>query len=108
MHRVSPGTVVYGDATSREQLPAEYGYQPAVVVLARVVSHPALNIFTCDAGHKSVSADCGVPNCIVLGREDLLPRGPSEEHLPIEVPAGAAKPPSGILCTCFRGTSAPR
>src|SRR2546422_9643037 len=52
-HRVSPGTVVYGDATSREQLPADYGYQPAVVVLARVVSHPAPNIFTCDAGHRS-------------------------------------------------------
>ncbi|HLP99501.1 MAG TPA: D-TA family PLP-dependent enzyme, partial [Candidatus Limnocylindria bacterium] len=42
-----------------------------------------------------VSADCGVPNCIVLGREDLLPRAPSEEHLPIEVPAGAAKPAVG-------------
>ena len=94
-HRVSAGTVVYGDATSREQLPADYGYQPAVVVLARVVSHPAPNIFTCDAGHKSVSADSGVPNCIVLGREDLLPRAPSEEHLPIEVPAGAAKPAVG-------------
>ncbi|HYL09915.1 MAG TPA: D-TA family PLP-dependent enzyme [Candidatus Acidoferrales bacterium] len=95
VHRVSPGTVVFGDATSCEQLPAAYGYQPAVLVLARVVSHPAPNILTCDAGHKSVSADCGVPNCAVLGRPDLLPRAPSEEHLPMEVPSGAAKPAVG-------------
>src|SRR5260370_42232947 len=78
MHRVSPGTVVYGDATSREQLPADYGYHPAVVALARGVGHPAPNIFTCDAGHKSVSPDCGVPNCIGPGREDVLPTARSE------------------------------
>ncbi len=95
VHRVSPGTVVYGDATSQEQLPEDFGYQPAVLVLARVVSHPAPNILTCDAGHKSVSADCGVPNCAVLGRPDLLPRAPSEEHLPIEVPVGTSRPAVG-------------
>jgi D-serine deaminase-like pyridoxal phosphate-dependent protein len=40
IHRVSPGTVVYCDATSLAQLPAEYGYRPAVLVLTRVVSRP--------------------------------------------------------------------
>ncbi len=94
-HRVSPGTVVYGDSSSIAQLPEEYGYRPAVLVVARVVSHPTPHVFTCDAGHKAVSADAGVPTCTVLGRPELRPLGPSEEHLPIEVPAGAAKPAIG-------------
>jgi D-serine deaminase-like pyridoxal phosphate-dependent protein len=89
VHRTSPGTVVYSDATSIKQLPAEWGYQPAALVVATVVSHPKPNVVTCDAGHKSVSADAGVPTCAVAGRADLTPLKPSEEHLPIEVTAGA-------------------
>jgi D-serine deaminase-like pyridoxal phosphate-dependent protein len=88
VHRTSPGTVVYSDATSIKQLPAEWGYQPAALVVSTVVSHPKPNIVTCDAGHKSVSADAGIPTCSVAGRADLMPLKPSEEHLPIEVSAG--------------------
>jgi D-serine deaminase-like pyridoxal phosphate-dependent protein len=87
IHRLSPGTVVYNDATSLAQLPAEYGYRPAVLVLSRVVSHPRTGIITCDAGHKAVSADAGVPTCVVVGYPKLTPRGPSEEHLPIATDA---------------------
>ncbi|HVS74555.1 MAG TPA: alanine racemase [Candidatus Acidoferrales bacterium] len=94
-HRVSPGTVVYGDSSSIALLPEEYGYRQAVLVVSRVVSHPAPGILTADAGHKAVSADAGVPTCAVLGRPELVPRSPSEEHLPIEVPAGALKPAVG-------------
>jgi D-serine deaminase-like pyridoxal phosphate-dependent protein len=97
VHRVSPGTVVYGDTTSAAQLPAQYRYQPAALVLARVVSRPRENIVTCDAGHKTVSADAGVPNCSILGRPELKPLRPSEEHLPIEVPAGVAVPAIGDI-----------
>lgn len=81
--RVSPGTVVYCDATCLAQLPPEFNYRPAALVVTRVVSHPIENIITCDAGHKSVSADAGVPTCVVLGRSDLTPGSPSEEHLPM-------------------------
>lgn len=95
IHRVSPGTVVYGDATSLAQLSEEYGYAPAVLVLTRVVSRPSENIVTCDAGHKTVSADAGVPTCIVVGRSELMPRTPSEEHLPIAVARGTAAPRIG-------------
>ncbi len=91
-HRVSPGTVVYNDLSSIKQLPNR-GYTPAVVVLATVVSHPTPNVITCDAGHKSVSVDCGVPNCAVAGYEGLSPLKPSEEHLPIE--CKGALPPIG-------------
>ena len=89
VHRASPGTVVYSDATSIKQLPSEWGYQPAALVVSTVVSHPKPNVITCDAGHKSVSADAGVPTCSVAGRADMIPLKPSEEHLPIEVSGGA-------------------
>ena len=95
IHRISPGTVVYNDATSLAQLPEEYGYQPAALVLTRVVSQPREGMVTCDAGHKAVSADCGVPTCVVVGHPELMPLGPSEEHLPIAVDAGAARPLAG-------------
>lgn len=88
VHRISPGTVVYNDMTSLEQLP-EFGYQPAALVLATVVSRPTAHSITCDAGHKSVSADAGVPTCEVVGHPDWKPAKPSEEHLPIEIPSGA-------------------
>jgi D-serine deaminase-like pyridoxal phosphate-dependent protein len=95
LHRVSPGTVVYCDATSLAQLPYEYGYRPAVLVLTRVVSHPSPEIVTCDGGHKAISADAGVPTCVVAGYHELIPLAPSEEHLPIAVKNGGETPPVG-------------
>jgi D-serine deaminase-like pyridoxal phosphate-dependent protein len=95
VHRVSPGTVVYHDLSSSQQLSSVPGYRPAALVVARVVSHPAPDRFTCDAGHKSVSADAGVPTCAVLGRPDLTPLKPSEEHLPVQVAPGGARPAIG-------------
>ncbi len=86
-HKVSPGTVVYNDLSSLSDLPG-FGYRPAALVIATVVSHPKPNRLTCDAGHKAVSADAGVPTCAVLDRPDLTPDKPSEEHLPIDC-AGA-------------------
>lgn len=94
VHRISPGTVVYNDMSSLEQLPG-MGYAPAALVVTTVVSHPAANVFTCDAGHKAVSADAGVPTCRVLGHAEFRPLKPSEEHLPVEVPAGVALPEIG-------------
>lgn len=83
IHRISPGTVVYNDTTSVEQLP-NFGYKPAAIVLSTVISQPTATSITCDAGHKSVSADAGIPTCAVIGHPDLKPQKPSEEHLPME------------------------
>jgi len=94
-HRVSPGTVVYADTTTAAQLPPGWGLRPAAVVASRVVSHPVAGRITLDAGHKSVSADAGVPTCAVLGRPDLVPLKPSEEHLPVAVPEGRERPEVG-------------
>ena len=93
-HQVSPGTVVYNDASSLEQLP-DYDLRPAALVVSRVVSHPKAGITTCDAGHKSVSVDSGVPNCVVLGEPALRGLKPSEEHLPFEVADSGPLPPLG-------------
>ena len=95
VHRISPGTIVYNDCSSLRQLPDEYGYRPAAVVVSAVVSHPTAHRITCDAGHKTVSADSGVPTCAVLGHPDLQPHKPSEEHLPIDVPEGVSAPAIG-------------
>jgi D-serine deaminase-like pyridoxal phosphate-dependent protein len=95
LHRVSPGTVIYNDATSLAQLPREYGYAPAALVMARVVSYPSSNIITCDAGHKAVSADAGVPTCLVVGKRELTPLSPSEEHLPLAIASGGTAPRVG-------------
>src|SRR5580692_10762217 len=97
IHRISPGTVVYSDASSLEQLHPKYGYRPAVLVLTRVVSHPRAGIVTCDAGHKAVSADAGIPTCVVVGHPELTPLSPSEEHLPFAVSAAPNSPQVGDI-----------
>jgi len=94
VQRISPGTVVYNDLSSLKQLP-DFGYVPAAVVMATVISHPKAGVITCDAGHKAVGVDSGVPNCAVIGHPGLTPLKPSEEHLPFEVAAGTMAPPIG-------------
>lgn len=95
VHSVSPGTVVYNDVTSLSQLPEHLDYLPAALVITTVVSQPIGSVITCDAGHKTVSADSGDPTCAVLGHPELTPIHPSEEHLPMQVASGARVPPIG-------------
>jgi D-serine deaminase-like pyridoxal phosphate-dependent protein len=100
VHRVSPGTVVFNDLNSLEEL-GGIGelrrLRPAALVMTTVISHPLPGRFTCDAGHKSVSADAGVPTCAVLGHPEWQPLKPSEEHLPVEVPGGEELPEVGTV-----------
>jgi D-serine deaminase-like pyridoxal phosphate-dependent protein len=96
-HRVSPGTVVYSDCTSLAQLPSDWNYRPAALVVSTVVSRPSANRFTCDAGHKTVSADAGTPTCQVLGHADFSPARPSEEHLPVDIMSGSKEPALGDI-----------
>lgn len=97
LHRISPGTIVYGDSTCLAQLPASHGYAPAALVVSRVVSHPQEDVVTCDAGHKTVSADAGVPTCVVVGHAGMNPLAPSEEHLPIRLAGEPVTPVGEVL-----------
>ena len=86
-HRVSPGTLVYSDSSSATVIPRDRQiYRPAAIIATRVVSHPSAGRITCDAGHKSLSVDTGVPNCTVISRVTRR-LSCSEEHLPIDLPA---------------------
>lgn len=93
--QISPGTVVFNDTTSLQQLPVSWGLRPAALVLSSVVSHPRAARFTCDAGHKAVSADAGVPTCAVAGHPSWIPARPSEEHLPVDCAVDEAIPAIG-------------
>ncbi|MEW6072854.1 MAG: alanine racemase [Planctomycetota bacterium] len=81
-HRVSPGTVVFHDLLSEQENP-DLDLLPAALVAARVVSHPAPGLATCDAGAKSIAAEAGDPGAFVLGHPELAAQRPSEEHLPL-------------------------
>lgn len=93
VHRVSPGTVVFHDARSERENP-DLGLAPAAVIHARIVSHPATDLATCDAGSKSIAAEAGDPCAVVLGRPRWTALPPSEEHLPLRVPP-AERPARG-------------
>ncbi len=93
-HCVSPGTVVYWDG--RSEALGIPGFQAAVTVQARVVSRPAADRVTLDAGSKALDAACGDPCATVEGMAGLRALRPSEEHLPLLVESGEA-PPLGAL-----------
>jgi D-serine deaminase-like pyridoxal phosphate-dependent protein len=95
LYRVSPGTVVYADVRTLDALPPEFGYRPAAVVVARVVSRSEDGRITCDAGHKALSVDVGTPHGQVVGHPEFILMRPSEEHLPLQVPAENALPALG-------------
>ncbi len=95
-HRVSPGTVVFHDARSSEEIP-ELPLRPAAVLCTRVVSHPTADVVTCDAGSKSIAAEAGDPCAVVLGHAGLHPMKPSEEHLPLRVEGGESPKRGTVL-----------
>ena len=86
LHRVSPGTVVYHDARSAEL--EELDLLPAATILTRVVSRPTGEIFTTDAGSKSIAAEAGSPCAVVVGQRSYHALEPSEEHLPFRCDTG--------------------
>ena len=88
LHRVSPGTVVYHDQRSDETCD-ELDLQPAALVFSRVVSLPAPDLATCDAGSKALAAEAGSPVAVALGHPQLEAGIPSEEHLPFHCAADA-------------------
>lgn len=83
---LSPGTTVFWDAGYAAKLP-DLPFEPAVVLLTRVVSKPASNRLCLDLGHKAVASEMPQPRVLFLDLNPVTFVSHSEEHLVVESPA---------------------
>jgi D-serine deaminase-like pyridoxal phosphate-dependent protein len=79
----SPGTCVLWDAAYLNKLP-DLPFQPAALVLTRVVARPGPNRLCLDLGHKALAAEMPHPRVQFLNLPDANAVVHSEEHLVIE------------------------
>lgn len=105
VHRVSPGTVVYHDLRSVEQLP-DLDAVFAATVLTRVVSHPGKDTFTCDAGSKSLEGTGPHRIGAVLGHPEYEILRQSEEHTVLRA-NGVPRPERGTALRIVPGHVCP-
>jgi len=80
---LSPGTTVLWDFGYGDKHP-DLPFQPAAVLLARVISKPGKNRLTLDLGHKSVAPENPHPRVRFEELPDAVPLMQSEEHLVLE------------------------
>lgn len=81
---LSPGTTVLWDFGYGDKYPEDLPFQPAAVLLARVISKPGRNRLTLDLGHKSVAPEQPQPRVRFEELPDAVPVMQSEEHLVLE------------------------
>jgi D-threonine aldolase len=80
----SPGTFIYWDKGYTD-LCAEQNFNPAILLITRVISLPNTTKLCLDLGHKSVASENELSKRIFfLNAPDLKPIGHSEEHLIVE------------------------
>jgi D-serine deaminase-like pyridoxal phosphate-dependent protein len=92
----SPGTTAFWDASYATLLP-DLPFEPALLLLTRVISRPASNRLCLDLGHKAVAAENPHPRVVLFGLEDATAVGHSEEHLVLETDRAAAFPVGSVL-----------
>ncbi|GAB3700287.1 D-TA family PLP-dependent enzyme [Spirosoma flavus] len=84
----SPGTFIYWDKGYKNGLP-EQNFEPAALVVTRVISLPTSTRICVDLGHKSVAAENELSERVTfLNAPDLKAVGQSEEHLVLEAGEG--------------------
>ena len=83
---LSPGTTVLWDAGYAHKMP-DLPFQPAAVLLSRVISRPAGRQVCLDLGHKAVASEMPHPRTVFLNLPDATALSHSEEHLVVEAPA---------------------
>ena len=87
---LSPGTCIFHDGNYGEKFPDLAAFQPAALLLTRVISRPTANRVTLDAGTKAIASDPPMGQRMVL---PAIPDGVqvlhNEEHLVIETPHAA-------------------
>jgi D-serine deaminase-like pyridoxal phosphate-dependent protein len=80
----SPGTFVYWDKGYGDQFP-DQPFEPAALVVTRVISIRGETRLCLDLGHKSISAENEITKRVgFLNGPHLTPVGQSEEHLVVE------------------------
>jgi D-threonine aldolase len=80
----SPGTFVYWDKGYGDQFP-DQPFEPAALVVTRVISLRGETRLCLDLGHKSISAENEITKRVgFLNGSGLTPVGQSEEHLVVE------------------------
>lgn len=84
----SPGTGVFWDVNYGTKFP-DLDFQPAALLLGRVISKPGPHRLCLDLGYKAVSPDNPYPRVELLGLADVALVNHSEEHLAIETPTAA-------------------
>ena len=93
----SPGTFVYWDKGYTDLCP-EQPFQPAALVMTRVVSLPDSTRVCLDLGHKSIAPENELTRRVwFLNAPELKAAGQSEEHLVVEAGAGHSYKPGDIL-----------
>jgi len=82
----SPGTFIYWDAGYQQLLP-ELPFQPAALVVTRIISLPNSKTICADLGHKAIASENVLSKRVVfLNAPELKPVAHSEEHLVLEAP----------------------
>jgi D-serine deaminase-like pyridoxal phosphate-dependent protein len=92
----SPGTTAFWDASYATLLP-DLPFEPALLLLTRVISRPAPNRLCLDLGHKAVASENPHPRVVLFGLEDARAVGHSEEHLVLETERAAGFPVGSVL-----------
>jgi D-serine deaminase-like pyridoxal phosphate-dependent protein len=82
---LSPGTTVLWDFSYADKFP-ELPFQPAAVLLTRIVSCPGPGRLCLDLGYKAVASENPHPRVRLLELPDATAVMHSEEHLVIETP----------------------
>ncbi|HEY3861218.1 MAG TPA: D-TA family PLP-dependent enzyme [Verrucomicrobiae bacterium] len=92
----SPGTVVLWDASYANKL-HDLNFQPAAVLLTRVVSKPGGHRLCLDLGHKAVASEMPHPRVVFPDLPDAQFVTHSEEHLVVETAAASRFPVGAAL-----------
>jgi D-serine deaminase-like pyridoxal phosphate-dependent protein len=82
----SPGTFIYWDAGYLQKY-REQPFNPAALVISRVISLPDETTICTDLGHKSIAAENPLQNrVLILNAAGLEFAGQSEDHLVLKAP----------------------
>ena len=80
---LSPGTTLLWDI-GYGNIWKESPFQIAAILATRIISKPNKNILCLDLGHKAIASEMPLPRVKLIGLEDAVHIGQSEEHLVIK------------------------